>query len=319
MFLGIEIGGTKLQLGIGHGDGRPLVALERLSVQPAHGAEGIRRQIAEAARPLVERYGVRAIGFGFGGPVDAAQGRTITSHQIDGWTDFPLADWGRQTLGCPSLVANDSDCAGLAEARFGGGQGHRVVFYSNVGSGIGGALVIEGQLYQGGQGVASELGHLRPGPDCLRSDETVESMASGWGITAAVRQRLSERQEAEQSPDVADLVARCDGRIDGVNTQLVAQAAAAGNQLAREVLDRACRVYSWGLAQMITLLAPNAVVLGGGVSLISEELWLRPLREYVRQYVFPPLAGAFELVPARLGEEMVVYGVLALAAESLQK
>ncbi len=104
-----------------------------------------------------------------------------------------------------------------------------------------------------------------------------------------------------------------------MNTQLVAQAAAAGNQLAREVLDRACRVYGWALAQMITLLAPNAVVLGGGVSLIGEELWLRPLREYVRQYVFPPLAGAFEIVPARLGEEMVVYGVLALAAESSQK
>jgi glucokinase len=314
MFLGIEIGGTKLQLGIGSGDGRPLVALERLAVQPEHGAEGIRRQIATAAKPLVDRYAVKRIGFGFGGPVDAAKGRTITSHQIEGWQDYPLADWGRETFGCPAIVANDSDCAGLAEARFGGGQGHRVVFYSNVGSGIGGALVIDGQLYQGGHGVASELGHLRPGPDCTRSDETAESLASGWGITASMRKRLGEPQAAN-SVDAADLISRCGGRIEGLNTFLIAQAAAAGNRLALEVVDRACRVYGWALAQMITLLAPNAVVLGGGVSLMGETLWLRPLRQYVRQYVFPPLADTFEIVPARLGEEMVVYGALALAAE----
>lgn len=314
MFLGIEIGGTKLQLGVGYGDGRPLVALERLSVQPEGGAEGIRRQIAQAAKPLMERHEVKAVGFGFGGPVDMAQGRTITSHQIEGWKGFPLADWGRETFGCPSLVANDSDCAGLAEARFGGGRGHRVVFYSNVGSGIGGALVIEGQLYQGGQGVASELGHLRPGLECSRSDQTVESMASGWGITAVVRQRLSDRRDVNQ-PDAEDLIMRSGGRMEGLNTQVIAQAATAGNHLAREVVDCACRTYAWALAQMITLLAPNAVVLGGGVSLMGEALWLRPLREYVRQYVFPPLAGTFEIVPARLGEEMVVFGALALAAE----
>lgn len=314
MFLGIEIGGTKLQLGIGPGDGSPLVALERLRVQPEHGAEGIRRQIAVAAKPLVNRYAVKRIGFGFGGPVDTTSGRTITSHQIEGWQNFPLAAWGREMLGCSGIVANDSDCAGLAEARFGGGQGHRVVFYSNVGSGIGGALVVDGQLYQGGQGVASELGHLRPGPACTGSNQTVESLASGWGITAAMRERLRNPQAVEQA-DAADLIDRCAGQIEELNTQRIAHAAAAGNRLAQEVVDRACRIYGWALAQMITLLAPNAVVLGGGVSLMGEQLWLRPLGEYVRQYVFPPLAGTFEIVPARLGEEMVVYGALALAAE----
>jgi glucokinase len=315
MFLGVEIGGTKLQLGVGHGDGRPLVALDRLRVQPEHGAEGIRRQIAETARPLIERYAVKAVGFGFGGPVDTARGVTITSHQIDGWKNFPLADWGRETFGLPALVTNDSDSAGLAEARFGGGHGHRVVFYSNVGSGIGGALVIDGQLYPGGRGVASELGHLRPGLECQRADQTVESLASGWGITAAVRQRLTDRLPTDQ-PGADDLLERCGGQISQVTTQLVAQAATAGNRLALDALDRACRVYGWGLAQMLTLVAPNVVVLGGGVSLIGEELWLRPLRAYVRQYAFPPLVDTIELVPAKLGEEVVVYGVLALAAEA---
>jgi glucokinase len=81
-------------------------------------------------------------------------------------------------------------------------------------------------------------------------------------------------------------------------------------------LDRACRVIGWALAQMISLLAPNVVVMGGGVSLAGEELFFEPLRRYARLYVFPPLENTFQIVPALLGEEMVVYGVLALAAEA---
>lgn len=313
MLLGIEIGGTKLQLGVGSGDGPPLVALERLDVEPARGAEGIRRQLERAARPLIQRFGVTAVGFGFGGPVDTAAGRTIVSHQIEGWDNFPLADWGRHTFGLPALVANDSDSAGLAEALFGAGRGQRVVFYSNVGSGIGGALVVDGHLYQGGSGVASELGHLRPGLDCTSSDQTVESLASGWAITQAVRKRLSERA-ATYARDAADLFQRCQGDVDRLTTLVIAQAAGQGNRLAREALDRACQVFGWGLAQMLTLLAPNVVVIGGGVSLAGESLWLAPLRDHVRRYVFPPLVDAFQILPASLGEEVVVHGVLALVS-----
>ncbi len=313
MFLGIEIGGTKLQLGVGSGKGPPLTGLERLDVEPAHGAEGIRRQLAQAGKPLIERFGVTAVGFGFGGPVDAAAGRTIVSHQIEGWRDFPLADWGRETFGLPALVANDSDSAGLAEALFGAGRGHRVVFYSNVGSGIGGALVLDGQLYQGGSGVASELGHLRPGLHCERSGETVESLASGWAITQAVRKRLSAPSPSQEQ-DARDLLQRCQGDPERLTTQIVAQAAGQGNRLAREAFDRACQAFGWGVAQMLTLLAPNVVVIGGGVSLADESLWLAPLREYVRRYVFPPLVDALEIVPARLGEEVVLHGVLALVS-----
>lgn len=325
MFLGIEIGGTKLQLGVGRGDGPPLATLVRLDVQPRLGAERIRQQIVEAARPLLHRYGVRAIGFGFGGPVDAARGRTLISHQVEGWSEFPLADWSRDVLGLPSLVANDSDSAGVAEARFGAGRGHRIVFYSNVGSGIGGALVIDGQLYTGSGGVASEIGHLRPGLDCQHPDQTVESLASGWAITAAVRQRLTNAashdaagpRAAERgvTANAADLLDRCGGKPDRLTTQIIAEAAANGNPLAREALDRACRVYGWALAQMVTLLAPDAVVVGGGVALIGEALWFQPLRDYVRRYVFPPLVDTFAIAPAQLGEEVVVHGVLALVAE----
>ncbi len=103
-FLGIEIGGTKLQVGVGEGSGPPLLALRRTEVQPEKGAEGIRAQIAELAAPLIAEYRPEAAGIAFGGPLDARAGRTLLSLHIAGWEDFPLADWCRETLGLPAVL-----------------------------------------------------------------------------------------------------------------------------------------------------------------------------------------------------------------------
>jgi len=338
VLLGIEIGGTKLQLGVGSGRDAHLVERVRLDVEPEKGAGAILKQLAEAGRALVQRHPVRAVGVGFGGPVDPDSGRVVTSHQVDGWTDFELGPWCRDTFGLPAVVANDADAAGLAEARLGAGAGERVVFYSNVGSGIGGALVIDGKLFRGGTGMAVEPGHLRPGLQADRPDQTVESLASGWAIAAAaqarladpishsidgittrdpeaVRQRLIEREDAEER-DAADLMGRCDGDLERLDTRLLAEAAREGNALARELFDRAARVFGWAVAQAVTLLAPNVVVLGGGVSLAGEEVFLRPVRKYVNRYVFPAYADSFEIAAAKLGEDVVVQGAIILAAES---
>ncbi len=162
MHLGIEIGGTKLQLGVGAGDGSPLVALERLNVEPARGAVGILGQIEETGQKLLARFPIERIGYGFGGPINAATGRIVRSHQVEGWHDFPLAEWTTRTLGRPTLLGNDCDVAGLAEAKFGAGRGRRVVFFVTVGSGIGGGLIIDGRIHHGAGMAAAEIGHLRP-------------------------------------------------------------------------------------------------------------------------------------------------------------
>jgi glucokinase len=343
MFLGIEIGGTKLQFGVGDGDGTPMATLQRERVDPKRGAEGIREQIRHCAGPLIERYGVSGIGIGFGGPVESASGRIIKSHQVGGWDDFPMADWARKTLGLPVVVGNDSDLAGLAEARFGAGRGHRIVVYNNIGSGIGGALVINGQLYPGSCGIATEIGHLRPGLQSDRPDQTVESLASGWAIAAAaqarasdpvshrlgpfmagdrprgpesVRQQLIEREEVDERW-AADLLERCEGHLERLTTEALAKAAGEGNELARDVFLHACQTLGWALGQVITLLAPNVLVIGGGVSLVGEELFLAPLRQEVERYVFPPLLGTYHIVQAKLGEDVVVFGALANAAGKL--
>ncbi len=279
------------------------------------------------------------LGIGFGGPVDTAAGRVIVSHQVDGWRDFPLASWCHQTLGVPAVLGNDCDSAALAEATYGAGRGRETVFYVTVGTGIGGGFVKGGVLHGRGRPASAEIGHLRPGLQADRPEATVESLASGLGIAEAAKARLSgevalplraesrrgkrrrpgrgwsgRRRKAGRKSAAATCWSELAETLEGVTAKLLGQAAAEGNQLAAEVIERSCQVLGWAVAQMITLLAPEVVVVGGGVSLLGEELFFAPLRQAVRRYVFPPLAEAYEIVPAALGELVVVHGAIALAA-----
>src|SRR5215213_11484976 len=198
MYLGVEIGGTKLQLGLGRGDGT-IAALWRGVVNPAEGSEGIRKQIVAAvpellAKAQLDRGELRGVGIGFGGPTDDATRTVIKSHQIVGWDGFPLADWVSDLVGVPAVLCNDADVAGLAEALFGAGKGLSPVFYITIGSGIGGGLIIDGQIYRGiGRG-AAEIGHLHVatlGPGGEGELTSLESVASGWGIANTARGHLA--------------------------------------------------------------------------------------------------------------------------------
>ena len=331
MYLGIEIGGTKLQLGVGRGDGCELLALEQVQIDPTQGAAGILDHIQRAGRRLLKRHPATRIGIGFGGPVDVARGLVTKSHQIAGWDRMPLVDWCERTLGLPTRIDNDCNVAALAEARFGAGQGHRSVFYVTVGTGVGGGLVIDRDLFGSDRPAIAEIGHLRPGPQYDLPGATVESVASGWGIVAGaisrLRQNPGQHQKAPAEPknlanargnptqQQAGLVARCHGDLNRLTAEIVADAARDGEPLALEVMQTAINTLGWAIAQVITLLAPNVIVIGGGVSKMGQTMFLEPLNREVQRYVFPPLADSFRIVPATLGDLVVVHGALALAAD----
>lgn len=326
MYLGIEIGGTKLQLGVGAGDGSELVALERLDVDPRRGALGILEAIEQTGARLLARHAVERIGIGFGGPVASATGVVVKSHQIAGWDGLPLGEWCRRTLGKPTQVGNDCDVAALAEARFGAGRGSRIVFYVTVGTGVGGGMVVDGRSFGAFRPAVAEIGHLRPGLIAEHPEQTVEALASGWGLAAAAVARLTgqvSRPLHELRPRVpdsreefqADLLARCGNRPEQLTARMLAQAAEEGNEWAAAILAQGTQALGWAVAQVITLVAPETIVVGGGVSLAGETLFFEPLRAATARYVFPPLAGSYRIVPAALGERVVVHGALALAAE----
>jgi glucokinase len=314
MYLGIEIGGTKLQLGIGPGDGT-LAALWRGAVDVSAGGEGIRREILAAvpellARGKLGRSEVRGVGIGFGGPVDDATRTVIKSHQIEGWDGFPLAQWIEDMLGWQVALGNDADVAGLAEALFGAGKGLSPILYLTIGSGIGGGLIIDGEIYRGCGRGAAEIGHVETDPSRWGDGQTVESIASGWGMTEQARLRLPYARH------LSSVLGRlADGTA--ITVPVIAAAAEQGDPIARSILADAIEALGTGLCHALALLAPRRIVIGGGVSLLGEQPFFGPLRRFVAEYVFKPFAGCYDIVPAALGEEVVVQGALVLARRRL--
>lgn len=297
MYLGIEIGGTKLQLGLGAGDGH-IAALWRGGVDRAAGGDGIRRQVTAAvpellAKANVHRSQLKGIGVGFGGPTDDGTQAVIKSHHIAGWDGFPLAGWLTEMLGLPTVICNDADVAGLAEALFGAGKGLSPVFYITVGTGVGGGLIIDGEIYRGVGKGAAEIGHVRPAYplDDPRRGGILEEFAAGMGMEKHLGNRLTGKQIAER--------------------------AVAGDPECRAVLAAARQALAENVCTVIKLLCPRRVIIGGGVSLIGEELFFEPIRRYVAERGMQALAGLTDIVPAALGEEVVVHGALALARRKL--
>jgi glucokinase len=184
--LGIEIGGTKLQLARGDDAGR-ITQHRRLRVNAAAGAAGIREQLAQAISDLLPESSIEAVGVGFGGPVDWRTGKICRSHQIEGWAEFDLAGWLHELTGVPAFVDNDANVAALAEARLGAGADHDPVFYVTLGSGVGGGLVTGGRIYHGATPGESEIGHVR----LDRSGITVEARCSGWAVDRRIRELIA--------------------------------------------------------------------------------------------------------------------------------
>ena len=182
--LGIEIGGTKLQAGIGDG-GRELRALARRPIDPVKGGAGIREAIPGIVEEALKSAGMSmsdlaGAGVGFGGPVDGE--RVLVSHQIEGWQDFPFRTWLAERLKLPVTLQNDCKAAALAEYTLGAGKGCRRIFYVTIGSGIGGGLVVDGKV-DAGQGLgAGEIGHTWVPDHKNGRSEKLELMASGWSI-----------------------------------------------------------------------------------------------------------------------------------------
>ena len=301
-FLGIEIGGTKLQLVAGDAAAR-ITARVRLVVDKARGGAGIREQIQAALPVLLAQSRAVGIGVGFGGPVDSATGHICCSHQIEGWSEFPLGDWLRGLTGLPVRVDNDANTAALGEAQGGAGRGHNPVFYVTLGSGVGGGLVVDGRIYHGAKPGEAEIGHVR----LDRSGIIVEERCSGWTVDRKIRDACAR----EPHSALAQLTA---GMNSG-QARALAPALAGGDLLAARILAEVADDLAFGLSHVTQLMHPEIIVLGGGLSLVGE-----PLRAAVatalRRYVMEAFAPGPRVALAGLGEDAVPVGALLLARES---
>jgi glucokinase len=301
MFLGIEIGGTKLQLVLGGGDGR-ILRRERRGVDRERGGERIREQIRDVVAAWREEEKIEGVGVGFGGPVDWRSGRICCSHQIKGWADFELGEWLQNLVNAAVRIDNDANVACLGEAVLGAGRGRSPVFYVTLGSGVGGGLAVDGKIYHGARPGEAEIGHVR----LDRQGVIVEERCSGWAVDGRIREEVARERDGI-------LAKLCKG-MNGGEARHLAGAIARGDELAKRILREVAEDLAFGLSHVVHLCHPEAIVLGGGLSLVGE-----PLRVAVEGALEGFIMKAFRPGPvvalAGLGEDAVPCGALLLAAQ----
>jgi glucokinase len=298
-YLGVEIGGTKLQVCVGDAGGR-IVEPHRLPVRASSGAAGIRAQLEQTIPELARRFRPAAVGVGFGGPVDWATGRICRSHQVEGWSDFPLAQWLSGLAGAPVFLDNDANLGALGEAVHGAGTGFNPVFYVTLGSGVGGGLVVDGKIFHGARPGESEIGHVR----LDRSGMLVESRCSGWAVDAKIRAAIAR--------DPAGAMARCVGKAAGNEARFLSAALSQGDAAAAAILEETSEDLAFALSHVVHLFHPEIIVLGGGLALVGEPL-RAAVEGQVRRFIMEVFAPGPRIALARLAQDAVPVGALCLA------
>jgi glucokinase len=306
--IGIEIGGTKTQVGIGTAEKGLLPGgILRKAVNRVDGANGILRDIASMVDQVLTTQqlslsDVKRIGIGFGGILDSAKGVTLKSFQIDGWTNFPLKEWAEKQWGKPVCIENDASTAGLAESILGNGRGYSRLFYITIGSGVGGGWILNGRI-DSGQGLgAAEIGHMWVPDPQSGSPAELEQVCSGWAI--GHRARLA----ASGAHSLMEVIA---GSLDGIDAKVVYAAAEKGDEIAARILRETCQTLGLAISNIVALLHPERVVVGGGVSLMGPIFW-NALQHEFKSRVIPTFAPKVDLVQAKLSVDVVVIGALCL-------
>lgn len=299
-YLAIEIGGSKLQIVVGDEEAN-ILQRKRFNVNPAEGGAGIRRQIETALAELIKTVRPAAVGVGFGGPVDWRTGKICCSHQVEGWADFELGDWLRSLTGVLVAVENDSNAATLGEAVRGSGRSFNPVFYFNMGSGVGGGLVLDRKIYHGAKPGEAEFGHIL----LDRNGTTVESCYSGWVVDKKIRALKTT------APD--SVLCQLIGEQTGDEAKHLAAALKAGDAAAQRILKEMSEDLAFALSHAVHLFHPEVIVMGGGLSLVGEPL-RAAVEDALRGFVMEAFAPAPRVCAAQLGEDAVPVGALLLAS-----
>lgn len=329
LILALDFGGTKLAAATIYAGSKQWLGYERRLSSTNANADTDLEIMRSLIDSLLKGAKPDAIGVSFGGPVDATTGIVRLSHHVLGWDNFPLRDLLEQDFGVPASVDNDANVAALGEYRFGAGQGYDSLFYITVSTGVGGGWILNGQPWRGSEGMAGEIGHMvvdPSGPVCLCGKRgCVERLASGSYMAQDLREILKNeppyaedpcpkgfRREERQHKRGEVLKKLVGDNFELITGQVVSEAAAAGDNLAQEILYRAGWALGVSIGNVANLINPQLFVLGGGVTKAGEDFW-RVLRKVARETALPEVN--FEIVSAALGDDAPLWGAVALAED----
>lgn len=311
--LALDYGGSKLSAAVAEIGESSWSALQRTQTPPGHDAACERVEMSRLAHQALGQRRPRAVGISFGGLVLRSTGLVILSHHVPGWENVPLASQVGAEFGAAAAVANDANIGALGEWHFGAGQGCASLLYVTVSTGIGGGWVIDGAMYDGADGMAGEIGHMvvQPGGALCPCGKhgCLEAEACGPAIARAAREQLTAHPDAG-----AGLHALVGQDLAALTAVHVSQAAAAGDALAQEVLDRAARMLGAGLGSAINLMNPERIVVGGGVTKSGSRWWNKVCAE-ARYHALAQMRADLRL--ATLGDDAVLWGAVALAERLL--
>ena len=303
--LGVDIGGTSVKLAVVDQRGR---VVDR-GIVPTPAVVTPRQMaalIVQAAKPLRGAGRIRGVGVGVPGLVDVERGVVHTLVNIRGWRHVPLRRVMQAAFGIPVAVDNDVNLLALAEARFGAGRGARSLVCLALGTGVGGAIVLDGQLYRGVTSSAGEVGHMpieRSGPRCG---------CGGWGCLEAYigNRRIVARARRLMRHRAGHL-------SEALTPESLSRAAARGDRLARSLWEAVALDLAVAVAGVVNILNPDRIVIGGGVAQAGRWLF-EPLRRAVRERAMAVPARAARIVPAALGTDAGAIGAATLVREYME-
>lgn len=312
--IGVDVGGTNVVVGTVPEDGSALHGLQRESTQVAEGPDAvvkqIRRMVKTSRKAAREHLGanpdVVGVGIGSPGPLDTKSGIVRVTPNL-GWNEYPLRDRVGDAVGLPATLDNDANCAVFGEWWRGAARGADVVIGFTIGTGIGGGIVLHGAIFHGASDVAGEFGHMTidsTGRRCgCGNYGCLEAYASGPAIAA----RAVEGIEACMTTRLPDYV---DGDLSKITAQTVYQAAADGDDFARDLVKDTAQFLGIGVANMANVFNPEVVVVMGGVTRAGDQLFV-PLRAEVNRRAFRAAVRALRIVPGELPGTAGVYGAVA--------
>ena len=318
VFAGIDLGGTKILALIADARGQVL-GQARVATNAAQGPEAVIARIAETVRAAaidakVDLSDVRAAGVSAPGPIDTIAGIITDPPNLAGWHNVPLARSLHERLGIATLLENDANCQAVAEHQFGAGRGCAHMIFITVSTGIGGGIILNDELYTGASGAAGEIGHIGvsvDGPKCGAGHiGCLEAFASGTAIAARAREMIAAgglirtARMAEHDPPVS--------------AKTVFLAGQQGEAEATAIIESAGRYLGIGLASLINIFNPQAIVVGGGVSNMGETL-LGPAVEMARARAFAQSLMDVRIVEGDLGEPAAALGAIAVARDAVAR
>jgi glucokinase len=317
LIVGVDVGGTKVAAGLVDHSGEIQRQIRKPMVSDGDAASGLAAVRGAIDALLDGGQGnaptIRGIGICAPGPLDPATGMVINPPNVPCWRNFPLSREIEKIYGVKVIIDNDANAAALAEACWGAGRGYRQIFYATVGTGIGTGIVFDGHIYHGRTGAAGEGGHNTidfRGPRCgCGKPGCIEAFACGPAIAKRARTKL-----AEHPARGAALLQLAGGNLENVTTEMVGRASAAGDPIANETMEETVELLSIWLGNMIDLLDPDVIIIGGGVSGMLSPFFTE-IRNRLPQWCINSRCQEIPLLKARYGADAGIAGGAALCAQ----